>query len=119
MITRSGMGDRRQYRRFEPSGALCATLGLSCPVRLREVAPDHALVEGTLASDLKWLRFARLVFNNSGDGIDVVVRFLRPTTTSPQRMRYLIELDLVTVSTANLVDLRRILRNSQLRVLPS
>jgi hypothetical protein len=121
------MADRRQHPRFEPSGVLCGTLELSCPVRLKEVSPAHVVVEGILASDLKWLRFAKLIVNNSGNEIEVVVRHLRPLTTSSRnrrclierKRRYLIDLDLVTASSKHLVHLRRILGNRQPGRLPS
>jgi hypothetical protein len=110
MVARSRLGDRREHARFDVAGQLWATLDLTAPVVIRNIAVGGALVEAKLTPGLRAVRVAQLSLSERGPDLNVVVRHMAPLSAASDENRYLVGLEFIHISAAARSEIERLVR---------
>jgi hypothetical protein len=93
-----GIGDRREHLRFEVIGALTASLLSTETLRVLNLGPTGALVEGAVALQANAEYAMRLILESHISEVQVRVRRITEVGQDPATMRYLIGLEFLRLS---------------------
>jgi hypothetical protein len=92
------IGDRREHLRFEVIGALTASMLSTETLRVLNLGPTGALVEGAVALQANAEYAMRLILETHISEVQVRVRRVMPIGQDPETVRYLIGLEFMRLT---------------------